>query len=237
MISVCIATYNGEKFIEDQVRSILQQLSDDDEIIISDDYSDDLTISIIDKFNDKRIKIIYNQKKRKMNHPAISNFENALSNAKGDYIFLADQDDVWIQDKISTTIPYLNEYDMVVSDCILTDSLGIVTTKSFFEFNKSSKGFVNNLMKNNYIGCCMAFNRLILKKALPFPDDIPLHDLWLGFVSELFYKTIFINEKLVYYRRHENVTSYTGGKSGYSLIKKMSFRINCIKYVPLIFFR
>ena len=92
MISVCIATYNGEHYINQQLKSILSQLSYNDEIIISDDSSNDKTINIIESFNDKRIKLL---KYQKYFNP-IYNFENTLKNVSGDYIFLSDQDDNFI---------------------------------------------------------------------------------------------------------------------------------------------
>lgn len=233
MISVCIPTYNGEKFIKEQLSSIINQLDAGDEIIISDDSSTDNTLAIVRSLNDSRIKII---EKCTFKSP-IFNMENALNQAKGDYIFLADQDDVWLENKITTMVSSLNHSDLVVSDCIVTDKNGKHMVNSFFEYNDSKAGLINNLIKNNYIGCCMAFKRKILKKALPFPKDIPLHDLWLGFVAELFYKTVFIKEPLLLYRRHENAISFTGEKSKYGLLKKLSFRVNCIKYIPLLMFR
>ena len=96
MNSVCIATYNGEKFIEEQIRSILLQLDSHDEIVISDDHSTDKTIQIIKSINDDRIKIIYN----KNNKGYTNNFENAISKASGDFIYLSDQDDVWKPTKV-----------------------------------------------------------------------------------------------------------------------------------------
>ena len=94
-ISVCLATYNGEKYIKEQLDSILPQLSANDEIIISDDNSTDDTINIIRSLNDERIKIYVNKTKG-----IVKNFENALNNASGDIIFLSDQDDVWKNDKV-----------------------------------------------------------------------------------------------------------------------------------------
>ena len=94
--SVCIATFNGEKFIKEQLDSILCQLGVDDEIIISDDSSVDQTISIIESYKDKRIKIFVNQK---FSSP-IYNFENAIMKSRGDFIFLSDQDDIWQSDKV-----------------------------------------------------------------------------------------------------------------------------------------
>ena len=92
MISVCIATYNGEKYIKEQLLSILPQLGKKDEVIISDDHSTDNTLDIVKGLNDNRIKIVMNNREKGYT----SNFENALSYAIGDYIFLSDQDDIWM---------------------------------------------------------------------------------------------------------------------------------------------
>ena len=89
-ISVCIATFNGEKFIQEQIQSILPQLGEDDEIVVSDDGSTDRTMEILELFKDKRIRLLVNEGK----HGFIWNFENALRKAKGDVIFLCDQDDI-----------------------------------------------------------------------------------------------------------------------------------------------
>lgn len=95
MISVCMATYNGEEYIKEQLESILCQLGEMDEIIISDDGSTDNTLNIIESYNDSRIKIHINTGK----HGFVYNFENALQKAKGEYIFLSDQDDIWLPEK------------------------------------------------------------------------------------------------------------------------------------------
>ena len=96
-ISVCIATYNGEKYIIKQLESILPQLREADEIVISDDSSSDRTIALIEQLNDPRIRILKDQKFRN----PIYNFENAMLNAKGDFIFLSDQDDIWMPEKVA----------------------------------------------------------------------------------------------------------------------------------------
>ena len=102
-IVVLMSTYNGEKYIKEQVDSILSQLSDSDELIISDDLSTDKTLDILSSYNDKRIKVINHQPHKGLppHVYATLNFENALKNAKGDYIFLSDQDDVWLEDKLA----------------------------------------------------------------------------------------------------------------------------------------
>lgn len=229
MISVCIATYNGEKYIEEQLISILNQISEDDEIIISDDSSNDLTLEKIRTINDKRIKIYENNKFRS----PIFNFENALMKAKNDLIFLSDQDDIWEENKIKIMKKQLKNYDLVVSDCRVVDENLKILENSFFYLRNSGKGIIKNLYKNTYLGCCMAFNRKILEKALPFPKNIPMHDIWLGIIGESFGKTIFINDKLTRYRRHNNNVSPTSEKSNYSIKKKIEFRLNVIKSLIL----
>ena len=112
MISVCIATYNGERFIERQIISILNQLGSEDEIVIADDGSTDNTLAILKRLNDSRLRVVEGAHR----HSPIWNFERALEQAKGEYIFLADQDDVWMPEKVAVTMNYLQKYDCVVSD-------------------------------------------------------------------------------------------------------------------------
>src|SRR5262249_6501069 len=97
MRSVCIATYNGEKFIVRQIQSILEQLSGDDEVIVVDDCSRDGTTAVISGFNDARIKIFPNSQNRK----EVFSFGRALELCKGDTVFLADQDDVWLPGRVA----------------------------------------------------------------------------------------------------------------------------------------
>jgi glycosyltransferase involved in cell wall biosynthesis len=233
MISVCIATYNGEKYIKEQLDSILIQLNQNDEIIISDDGSIDNTVSIINKYADPRISVYSNYNRKGV----IGNFENALNHVKGDYIFLSDQDDIWLKDKVKICIDYLNTIDLILTDCKVVDSKLNVIHSSFFKLNNSKKGILNNLCHNSYMGCCMAFRRKMLIKLLPFPKDIPMHDLWIGFVCDLFYKSIFLSVPLILYRRHHQNVSSTSEKSSNSLLKKILFRWNVIKYIPLLFIK
>lgn len=223
-ISVCLATYNGENFIKDQVTSILCQLGIDDELIISDDSSSDRTVDILNSLSDPRILILQEQKFRN----PILNFENALKSASGDVIFLSDQDDLWTNNKVEVMIRALNQFDLVVSDCKIIKEDDQLIHESFFFINKSKKGLINNLIKNSYLGCCMAFNKNILDLALPFPKNLPMHDWWIGMVGEAFFKTTFLPNKLIYYRRHGNNASSTAEKSKNSLIVKLSFRIKLI---------
>jgi glycosyltransferase involved in cell wall biosynthesis len=232
MISVCLATYNGEKYIKEQLDSILSQLGEKDELILSDDGSSDRTIEIAESYKDSRIKIFNNSFKN-----LILNFEFALNQAKGDYIFLSDQDDVWLPNKVEVSLSYLIKSDVVVSNCLVVNQDLQVINKSFFKLNNTKKGLFSNLLKNSYLGCCLAFRREILSKALPFPKNIPMHDIWLGFISELFYKVKFIEEPLMLYRRHGANESPTGEDSPYNLYRKFLFRYNIVKNIPKLYLK
>ena len=117
MISVCMATYNGEKYIRQQLCSIISQIGEGDEVIISDDGSTDSTLDIVRNMADGRIRIVEGPCRQS---PTL-NFENALSHVKGDYIFLADQDDVWLPGKVSACMKWLGGYECVVSDAEMSD--------------------------------------------------------------------------------------------------------------------
>ena len=142
MISVCLATYNGGRYLECQLKSILSQLGADDEIVVSDDGSKDSTLDIINSFNDSRIKVFRNEC-----HGVIHNFGNALCHANGDYIFLSDQDDEWMPDKVKICMEYLKHYHCVTTDCYVSDSEGNITAESFFKLNRTKTGKWYNLCK------------------------------------------------------------------------------------------
>jgi glycosyltransferase involved in cell wall biosynthesis len=221
MISVCMATYNGEKYIKEQLLSILKQLGPNDEIIISDDLSKDRTIDVISSIKDIRIKLFFNK-----NRGYTNNFQNAIQKASGDYIFLSDQDDIWVDNKLKIMSDLLLKYDFVVSDAQMVNTNLESLGSTYFELRGGyGNGFINNLKKLKYIGCCMAFRKIILTKVLPFPSNSKLcpHDFWIALISEFYYKSYVIKEPLLLYRRHgENVSTHV---SSTSLFFKLQFRI------------
>lgn len=228
MISVCIATYNGAKYIGEQLASILKQLSAEDEVVVSDDGSTDGTIDIVRSLNDRRIRIVDGPRR----HSPTLNFEWALRNAKGEYIFLADQDDVWLEGKVTRCVEELQMCDCVVSDARVTDSLLNTTSESLFQLMHVKHGRLSNLLwRNGYTGCCMAFKREVLSKALPFPTDIPMHDIWIGNVAAFCGSLHFINDRLLLFRRHDAAASCNGKRSNYSLWQKLSFRWHTLKNI------
>ncbi len=220
-----MACYNGSKYIEEQLESIIKQLNDDDEIIISDDGSTDETIQIIERINSPLIKLFRNHFR---NH--ILNFEFALKQATGDLIFLSDQDDVWVENKVFIMKAYLEKYDIVCSNCYIVDGhLNKLQREFYTNTATKRKGLIRNLIHNHYLGCCMAFRRKICEKALPFPKGLITHDTWIGLVAESIGKTLFIDDKLILFRRHESNTSNTLKGSNLSLFQKLSYRCDILK--------
>ena len=232
MISVCIPTYNGEKYIQRQLDSILAQLAINDEVVISDDGSTDKTIEIIKGFQDKRIRTFKNE----INRNPVLNLENALKQAKGDYIFLADQDDYWLPNKILNTLKLFEKYDLIVCNGYIVDQDENIIHQSYYDWKGSAPGFFKNLRKNSYIGCALAFNKKILANALPFPRHHIMHDFWIGMVAELTGRILFLDEHLFCYRRHsENFTAAIEKKdhqlSDHSFLFKIRYRILILIYL------
>lgn len=228
MISVCIATYNGSPFILTQLRSILPQLGQDDEIIVSDDGSSDDTVPKVQSLNDERIHIV---KGPGLGSP-IPNFENALRHAKGDYIFLSDQDDKWIDGKVRISLKPLQAgtCDCVVTDCAVTDEALRVTHPSFYMHNHTRPNrYYNLLVKNGYIGGCMAFTRRVLNECLPFPADTPMHDLWIGNVAAFYFHVTFLPDVCSYFRRYGNNVSTSGFKSDKPLFIRLLYRYRTLR--------
>lgn len=205
MISVCMATYNGENYIRSQISSILPQLGENDELIISDDGSTDATLDIISEINDSRIILLKNN-----SHCYTANFENALIHAKGDYIFLSDQDDIWRDDKVKIAINYLQKYNFLMSNARIVDANANVIQESRNDVLNVGTGFLKNLIKTYNLGCCMCFDRHVLEAVLPFPKnrELCLHDAWITMIAELCFKTYVCDEPLIDYRRHGTNVSF-----------------------------
>jgi glycosyltransferase involved in cell wall biosynthesis len=223
-VSVCMTTYNGEKFILDQVKSILQELKSDSELIICDDGSTDNTINILQELvkSDSRIQIYINE----VRLGVIKNFQICLSKSKGDYIFLADQDDIWLPGKVDKMINALRRNTKcVICNAKIIDGYGRVVEDSYFKISNGGSGFFKNFIKNSFLGCAMMITRDVLQKAIPFPTTIDSHDNWLGIVSELTGGTVFIPEQLILYRRHGSNASQM---TRFGLIKVIWIRLRLL---------
>lgn len=220
-ISVCIATFNGEVYIREQLDSILIQLGQNDEVIISDDLSTDTTLDIVRDYKDPRIKILSTNKRL----GTVLNFEQALASSQGEIIFLCDQDDIWELNKVSKSLIELETCDLLVSDCFIIDSRNTIICNSYFLKRNSGPGLLKNIYKNTYLGCCMVFRRKILKFALPFPSQVNMHDEWIGLIAQVFFHIKFTSEKLIRYRRHGKNASPELNKSCFSWQKRIWIRL------------
>ncbi len=202
-VSVAMTTYNGARYLKEQIDSILACLADEDELVISDDGSRDETRAIIASYEDPRIVLV--------DGPCagiVRNFENALMHCRGDYIFLSDQDDIWCENKVSTVLPRLTTHMLVCHNAeIFEQESGNIIGTTQEQFGTHAT-VLKTVVKNSFIGCCMAFRRELLALALPFPPEemIHIHDWWLGLMAIKYGSVYFMPEKLIRYRIHGSNT-------------------------------
>lgn len=208
-LSVCMATYNGGRWVREQLASILRQLGPGDEVVVSDDGSTDDTIDVVRSFADPRVRVLDGNAFRSPTR----NFENALRHARGALVALSDQDDVWLDGRVALLRERLSRpgpsVRLVALDALVTDEVGAVTDPSLFRKIGARPGLLKNVYDNSYVGACLAFTRGLLDVALPFPAGIPMHDMWLGLLAELFGEVEFVHRPMLAYRRHgANATSF-----------------------------
>ncbi len=201
-VSVCMATRNGSRFLHQQLSSILSQLNAHDELIISDDSSTDDTVSIIRSIDDSRIILLPDN----TFFSPVFNIENAIKHSSGGIIVLSDQDDIWLENKMAVIRDHFhhsrNPITLLSMDGLAIDENGNVIVPSLFDKLKAGPGLLKNIFNNTYMGCCLAFSRNLLDVALPFPRKIPMHDMWLGLLAEIYGDVTFIPEKTILYRKH-----------------------------------
>jgi glycosyltransferase involved in cell wall biosynthesis len=219
-VSVCIAACNGARFIREQVQSILPQLGAGDELIVVDDASRDETVAILEELRDWRLRVI----RQEANAGVCRTFENALKEARGEIIFLCDQDDVWRNDKVARVLEAFERdpgATLVLSNGELMDGEGHALGETLQAGESLALGAVANLIRNRFQGSAMAFRREILAAALPFPACIPMHDSWIGIVNALVGRAVYLPQCLIWYRRHErNATSRRHGPVRLMLLQR-----------------
>lgn len=228
-ISVALAAYKGELYIAEQIESILSQLGKDDEIVVSDDYPEgktrDTVLTLASK--DNRIRYIEGEGKG-----VVKNFENALRSCCGDVIFLCDQDDVWLPGKVESVMNEIkNGASLVLHDASVTDAALNITDESYFSLHGSNASFIGNLIKNSFVGCCMAFTRELMLETLPFPEKLPMHDWWIALVAlKKKRRTVLLGKPLILWRRHGS--NVTGGKTSFA--QKIIWRLRIVSSLARI---
>ena len=214
MISVVLCTYNGEKYLKQQLDSILTQSLSVDEIVIRDDCSSDSTCVILDKYSDSFPQIRY--KRNYSNLGFVKNFESALKECKGDYIFFSDQDDIWDKDKVKISVSYLMETGMygAFSDGLLIDQCNNIIGESIFSKIQLLPLISNELLdqydfeilclNGNYVtGATLVITKEAIDLVLPF-DLRVYHDEWIAIKLSAIHKLGRINKPLISYRIHSN---------------------------------
>lgn len=228
MISVAMATHNGERYVAEQLRSILCQLSAGDEIVISDDGSTDATLDIVASLHSPLIRLhrIAPDTSLPLPERVGRNFGNALEHCRGDYIFIADQDDIWLRHKVATMVEALQRADMAVSDSWLMQPDGRCLSTRY----RTTSPLRNYLLlgRAKYQGCCMALRRELLRRMLPLPRRMPLYDSYLGLLGELSGRVCYLAEPLICHRLHACNTSLTASNP---LHYKISYRLRLLSQI------
>jgi glycosyltransferase involved in cell wall biosynthesis len=218
---VCMATYQGERYVERQLRSILEQLGANDEVIVVDDCSRDRTVELIESLNDPRIKVYRNP----VNRREVYSFGRAIEIAKGDVIFLSDQDDVWLPGRVQLMVDRLQQSGaaLITSNFEWMDADERPLAVSFDGVSsKNSARHLKNIAdifvgKTNYFGCAMAFKRELIPLIAPIPSYVESHDLWIALAANQIGSNLHIDDKTLRKRRHDSNTTSTISSRSLSL--------------------
>lgn len=204
-ISIALATYNGERYLREQLDSFAVQSWRPDEVVVTDDCSTDDTVRILEDFARKapfEVRVFRNE----ANLGYSGNFGRALSLCRGDIIFLSDQDDVWCSHKVETVCNVFfatDDLHLVIGDCALADDelrcSGLTQLGQLRSAGLTEAQFVN--------GCCSAISRRLLPLLLPIPQSELAHDNWLHRLALAMGSRRVIEDVLQLYRRHETQTS------------------------------
>lgn len=203
-VTVCMATHNGAKFLIDQVQSILDQLKQHDELIVIDDFSTDNSFAILSSFKDSRLKLF----KQTTNCGHVRTFEKALYMAENEVILLADQDDVWLEGRLDLLTSELLSSDcfLVTSKYSLIDENGQILDEPPQLNRYVSSGWrIANIAdiflgRQAYFGCTMILKADLLKLALPIPNFVESHDIWLALAANIQAKNKH-SEKITLHKR------------------------------------
>ncbi len=234
-IDILLATFNGEKYLSEQINSILNQTYAHWRLIIRDDGSQDRTVSIIDDFKNRYPGKIIVIKDDRGNLGACRNFSTLLERAEADYIMFCDQDDIWLPKKIETTYrkmsEMVNQYTdrlplLVYTDMKVVDKNVKIVADSYWKYQacnpRSGKILSRLLVSNVIIGCTVMMNKALRDLSIPFSQGALMHDWWAGLASVVFGKNEYVEEPTVLYRQHEsNVVGATWKMSIGSILQKI----------------
>lgn len=217
-IDILLATYNGEKFLNEQLESIFMQDFQDFRIIVRDDGSTDHTLDILSKWKGlypQKIDIVQDDLK---NLGPTQNFNQLLQYAEAPYICFSDQDDKWLPSKLSKQLEFIQSIEeehpnkgvMVFSDLILCDeNLEIISTSLIEKDRLDTRAVSTNrlLMQNVPYGCAIMINHKLLKQIFPIDQRALLHDHWAAIISATIGEIQYLDEALIYHRIHQKNAS------------------------------
>ncbi|MEM7167661.1 MAG: glycosyltransferase family 2 protein [Planctomycetota bacterium] len=208
LISIALATYNGERYLREQLDSIFAQTYDYLEVVAVDDGSSDRTVEILHEYA-KTQRLVVHQNPENLGF--LKNFERAISLCNGDAIALSDQDDIWLPDKLETLVPMLEENLLVYSDAELVDGDGLPLHQTIRDLHELQ--FVRGHCPRAFVffecasGNTMLFRSDLKEFIFPIPDGFPYHDIWISFVAACRGRVDFVERPLLRYRRHgENIS-------------------------------
>lgn len=232
LVSIAIATYNGEKFLRKQLDSIYAQTYKNIEVVVTDDCSSDGTVDILNEYkNNYGLRYYINEQ----NLGFIKNFEKVISLCRGDYVALSDQDDIWVPSKIETLVREIGDYSLVCSDAALIDNDDTVVVNSFNDYSGRSiptENIFQYLVFGNYVtGCTAMIDSKLFSKALPVPEEFPFHDWWFAIMASQERGIKYVPEQFVLYRQHNDNVSGAGKKiSLYSFFSTIATKKKEIKH-------
>lgn len=235
-VSVCMATYNGAKYINEQLDSIMNQSVAVDEICIVDDCSKDNTVGIIQKYKSLPIKIYCHNE----NKGYVKSFERSIEESSGDICVLCDQDDIWEQNKIETILNYFKsnpEINVIAHNLIVVDANNIPIKQPTIHLKPGlyrMHHLIMDLLKPRYFGCTLSFRSSLKSKYLPFNKYVYTHDHWLAINGYQNGGCFVIEEKLIRYRRHTS-TLTTHRRASFKIIIRT--RINYLLMIAISYIR
>ena len=221
-VSIALCTFNGEKYILDQLRSIRSQTRKPDELVVCDDASTDKTLDILYSFK-KSCPFPLHIFKNETNLGSSNNFGKALQLCEGDVIALSDQDDVWLPHKIKVTLDTMtalekrhrkNKSLLVHTDAKVVDENLHEIAPSLWQYQKSNPGKGSTLkrllLQNVATGCTVMVNKTLRDMMLPIPPEAMMHDWWMALVASALGQIAYVSEPTLLYRQHEK--NDTGAK-------------------------
>lgn len=234
-VAVVMATYNGEKFIEEQLQSIVNQTYPNLEIVITDDCSTDGTYSILQRYAHRYPNISCYQNRRNIGY--VKNFEKAIKLAEADYIALSDQDDIWQHDKIALMMEHINDASVVYCDSEFIDADGNSLNKKLSDIKNLQPVYdsLPFMVNNGVFGHAMLMHKSIALQAMPFPKDC-VHDWVIAFVATFSNGVKFVNQPAVQYRQHCNNTANTKKRERSSYrdeISRIRRRVNAMANIAV----